>query len=194
MPQPSDAIWTIPNVLTFIRLGLTPLFLWFALAERNIGAAFATAFIGFVTDLADGKIARHFGSISRLGILLDPLADRLALAAGAAVLIVHDLAPLAIVLAILVRDLALVLIGVPILRARGIPIPPVTRLGKRASFAVTVLVGLYTAAAIPGIETPWATVRSIGDVFAFIAIPLYYASAAGYVRAGLAGSAVGERG
>lgn len=194
MQQPSDAIWTIPNVLTFIRLGLTPVFLVLALGARNIGAAFAVGFVGLVTDLADGKIARHYGSISKLGILLDPLADRLSLAAGAAVLIIHDLAPLAVVLAIVFRDAALVLIGAPLLRARGIPIPPVSRLGKRASFAITVLLGLYTAAAIPGIETPWTTVRSIADVFAFIAVPMYYASAAGYISVGLGGSNGPRRG
>lgn len=191
---PSDAVLTIPNLLTFLRLALTPVFLILALGARNIGAAFAVAFAGLITDLADGKIARRYGMISRLGILLDPLADRLSLAAGGVVLIVHDLAPLPIILAVLVRDVALVAIGAPILRARGVPIPPVSRLGKMASFGISVMFGLYLAAAIPGIATPWTTVRSLADVLAFIVLPMYYASGAGYVRAGLAGSAERRRG
>lgn len=188
MADPSDAIITIPNLLTFLRLGLTPVFLVLALGSRNIGAAFAVAFLGLVTDLADGKIARKYGSISKLGILLDPLADRLSLAAGGIVLIVHDLAPLAIILAVLARDVALVAIGVPILKARGVPIPPVSRFGKKASFAITIMFGLYLAAAIPGLDTPWTAVRATADIFAFLALPMYYVSAAGYIRAGLSGS------
>lgn len=187
MPVPSDAILTIPNMLTFLRLALTPVFLFLALGTENIGGAWAVAFISLITDLADGKIARKYGSISKLGILLDPLADRLFLAAGALVLIVHDLAPLAVILAVLVRDGALVLIGAPLLKARGIPIPPVSKLGKIASFSITVMVGLYLAAAIPGLDRPWTTVRSLADVSAFLALPMYHASAVGYVIVALSG-------
>lgn len=192
--QPSDAIWTVPNILTFIRLGLTPLFLFLALSHRNMGGAFATAVAGLLTDLADGKIARRFGQISRLGILLDPLADRLALLAAAFVLIVHDLAPLALIVAVIARDLALLLIGLPVLRARKIPIPPVSRLGKIASFGVSLAFGTYLAAAIPGIETPWLGVRALATILAAVWIPAYYLSAAGYVRAGLSGLSRTARG
>lgn len=193
-PQPSDAIWTVPNVLTFIRLGLTPLFLFLALGQRNIGGAFAAAFTGLITDLADGRIARRFGQISRLGIVLDPLADRLALLAAALVLIVHDLAPLPLIIAAIARDLALLLVGLPVLRARRVPIPPVSRLGKVASFGVSLAFGTYLAAAIPGIETPWLGVRTAATVLAAIWVPAYYLSAFGYIRAGLSDLSRSARG
>ena len=83
---PSDAILTVPNLLTFFRLGLIPVFLYAAIGAGNMGWAVVIAALGFVTDLVDGKIARRYGQVSKLGIALDPLSDRLGLASGAPVL------------------------------------------------------------------------------------------------------------
>jgi len=182
---PSDAILTVPNLLSFFRLGLTPIFLWVALVPDNIGAAFALAFMAFVTDLADGKIARRFGQISKLGIQLDPLSDRLGLAAGAAVLIVHDLAPLWVILLVLARDVALLVVGAPLLKARGIPIPPVSRIGKYGSFGVSLGFGVLLLSGVTSVEAPITWVRAVGLSSLAIGIPLYYAAAFGYVRVGL---------
>jgi cardiolipin synthase (CMP-forming) len=182
-PAPaSDAILTVPNLLTFFRLGLIPLFLYTALEMDNMGLAVTIAGLGFVTDLVDGKIARRFGQVSKLGIALDPLSDRLGLASGAAVLIAKHLAPLWVVLVILGRDAVLVLVGAPVLKARGLPIPPVTRVGKYGSFAVTVMFVLFLASGIANSAHPTHSIRLAGWVFVVISIPLYYASGAGYVR------------
>jgi cardiolipin synthase len=184
-PPASDAILTIPNLLTFFRLGLIPLFVYVALGLDNLALAVVIAVLGFVTDLVDGKIARRYGQISKLGIALDPLSDRLALASGAVVLIVKHLAPLWVVLAILGRDVLLVVVGAPILKARGLPIPPVTKVGKYGSFAVSVTFALFLASGIPGSTHPAHGVRIAAWVFVAIALPLYYASGFGYARAAI---------
>ena len=182
---PSDAILTVPNLLTFFRLGLIPVFLWVSIGANNMGWAVIIAALGFITDLVDGKIARRFGQVSKLGIALDPLSDRLGLASGAAVLIVKHLSPLWVVLVVIARDALLVLIGAPVLKARGLPIPPVTRVGKYGSFAVSVMIGLFLASGIHNISRPTHSIRLAAWVFVVISLPLYYASGLGYVRAAL---------
>src|SRR5579864_4887671 len=165
---PSDAILTVPNLLTFFRLGLIPVFLCVSLGENNMGWAVIIAALGFLTDLVDGKIARRFGQVSKLGIALDPLSDRLGLASGAAVLIVKHLSPLWVVLVVIARDGLLVLIGAPVLKARGLPIPPVTRVGKYGSFAVSVMFGLFLASGIHNISHPTHSIRLAAWVFVVI--------------------------
>jgi phosphatidylglycerophosphate synthase len=180
---PSDAILTVPNLLTFFRIGLVPVFLYAAIGMDNMGLAVGIAALGFVTDLVDGKIARRYGQVSKLGIALDPLSDRLGLASGAAVLIVKHLAPLWIVLVVVARDAFLVLVGAPVLKARGLPIPPVSRVGKYGSFAVPVMFVLFLSSGIHNAAHPTHAIRLSAWVFAVISIPLYYASGAGYVQA-----------
>lgn len=182
---PSDAILTVPNLLTFFRLGLIPVFLYASIGANNMGWAVVIAALGFITDLVDGKIARRFGQVSKLGIALDPLSDRLGLASGAAVLIVKHLAPLWVVLVVIGRDALLVLIGAPVLKARGLPIPPVTKVGKYGSFAVTVMVGLFLSSGIHNIAHPTHSIRMAAWVFVVLSLPLYYASGLGYVRSAL---------
>jgi len=183
--SPSDAVLTIPNLLTFFRLALIPLFLYLALGLDNMGAAIVVAVLGFITDLVDGKIARRFGQVSKLGIALDPLSDRLGLAAGAAVLIVKHLAPLWVVLVVIARDAIFLFVGAPILKARNLPIPPVTRLGKYGSFAISMMFGLFLASGIHSVVKPSGPLRAAAWVFVVISVPMYYASGFGYVRAGL---------
>jgi len=72
-------MWTVPNMLTFLRLLLVPVFLWFATRGTTGGAVTAgiTFLVAGLTDTLDGWIARRYGSDSDLGRFLDPLADKL---------------------------------------------------------------------------------------------------------------------
>jgi len=72
-------IFTIPNILSLFRLLLIPLYVTIYLnAENNTDYYIAAAIfaVSCLTDLIDGKIARHFNMISSLGKVLDPLADK----------------------------------------------------------------------------------------------------------------------
>jgi cardiolipin synthase len=191
-PPVSDAILTVPNLLTLFRIGLIPLFVYIALGLDNLGLAVGIAGAGLATDLVDGKIARRYGQVSKLGIALDPLSDRLALASGAIVLIVKHLIPVWVVVVVLGRDVLLVLVGAPILKARGLPIPPVTKVGKYGSFAVSMMFGLFLASGIPGATHPSHPLRVAAWVFVGIAAPLYYASGAGYARVAIASMRTGS--
>lgn len=68
---------TIPNMLSFFRLCLIPLIIWFYCFKDNYMLTLLTVVISGATDIADGMIARHFGMISDIGKILDPVADKL---------------------------------------------------------------------------------------------------------------------
>lgn len=79
-----DAL-TIPNILTYIRILLIPLFIWrfcvalFGPEEHYFNYYIAAGIVIFsgLTDMLDGKIARRFNQITELGKLIDPVADKL---------------------------------------------------------------------------------------------------------------------
>jgi len=73
-------IFTIPNLLSLFRLILIPVYVVIYLNARDAADYYLAAGIlavSCLTDLIDGKIARHFNMISTLGKILDPLADKI---------------------------------------------------------------------------------------------------------------------
>ena len=68
--------WTIPNLLSFIRILLIPVFAYLYYNDMKIEAVAVLAASG-LSDMFDGKIARRFNQISALGKILDPVADKL---------------------------------------------------------------------------------------------------------------------
>ncbi len=72
----NDNALTIPNILSLFRIIVIPFFVFFFLSGNYV-VAVSIIFISGLTDLFDGKIARHFNQISELGKLLDPAADKL---------------------------------------------------------------------------------------------------------------------
>lgn len=69
-------VWTIPNLLSFIRILLIPVFAVLFVKGKLIWAVVVLALSG-LSDLFDGKIARRFNQVSELGKVLDPVADKL---------------------------------------------------------------------------------------------------------------------
>ncbi|MGH2794862.1 MAG: CDP-alcohol phosphatidyltransferase family protein [Actinomycetota bacterium] len=181
--NPSDAILTLPNVVTFARLALIPVFLWLALGPENIGAAWIVGFVLGSTDWIDGKIARRYNQVSKLGIAIDPFFDRLAVAAAATVIIMLELAPLWTVVVVLARD-GLLLAMIPFLSAKGVPRPAVTWSGKAGSFGTMWAFGVWLGAAIT--EPPLGWVRFLGWLCFIPGILFSYYAALEYARMALA--------
>ena len=129
-------VWTIPNVLSVIRLVLVPVFLYLLLVAHNYGPAVAILMFSGVSDWADGKIARLVANqSSRLGELLDPLVDRIYMVAVPVVLALAGVVPWWLVAVLLGRDVLLAA-TLPVLRGRGVTALPVTYIGKAATFAL----------------------------------------------------------
>lgn len=68
---------TIPNVLTIMRIGMIPVFIWLYSFQQSYELAALVLLISGLTDILDGMIARKFNMISDLGKFLDPVADKL---------------------------------------------------------------------------------------------------------------------
>ena len=131
----SDAIWTIPNGLSILRLLGVPVFLWLLLGPHaDIAALIVLAAAGF-TDWLDGVLARALRQTSRIGALLDPAADRLYILATLIGLVLRSIIPWWLVVLLVGRDL-LLLLTVPGLRRIGLTALPVNYLGKAATFAL----------------------------------------------------------
>lgn len=177
--NPSDAILTVPNLITFARLALIPLFLWLAIGVDNVGAAWVVGFILGSTDWIDGRTARRLNQVSKLGIAIDPFFDRLAVAAAAAVIIAKHLAPLWTVIVVLARD-ALLLAMLPLLNARNIDRPPVSQVGKAGSFGVMWAFGLFIGAGAGNPPFDW--VRLLAWLAFYPGITLSYLAAIDYSR------------
>lgn len=74
--QAKQRILTLPNVMSFMRLGMIPLIAYLYARRRRAAAAIMLILSG-LTDIADGYIARRFNLITDLGKVLDPIADKL---------------------------------------------------------------------------------------------------------------------
>jgi len=133
-PEASEGsrVVTLPNALSALRLLGVPLFLWLVLTERD-GWAVAVLMVSGVTDYLDGKIARRWNQMTRVGALLDPAADRLYILATLVGLTVRDVVPLWLTLALVGRDVVLAA-TLPVLRRHGYGPLPVNYLGKAATF------------------------------------------------------------
>jgi cardiolipin synthase (CMP-forming) len=106
-------VWTVANLLTVLRILLILPFLYLINTGR-FGMALAVFFIASVTDYADGYIARNFNQKTRLGQILDPVADKLLTTASFIVMAIPrtgiDSIPVWLAAAVISRDL-LILIG-----------------------------------------------------------------------------------
>ena len=101
--KPSD----IPNIISVIRL-ITVIPVVYLLVVNEFGWALVLFAAAGISDGLDGFLAKHYGWQSRLGGLLDPLADKTLLVCCFLVLGVHDLIPLWLVLAVIFRDLVII--------------------------------------------------------------------------------------
>lgn len=171
----TDRIVTIPNILSFLRLLGVPLFLWLVLGPEADGWAVVLLVVSGVTDWLDGKIARATGQISRLGQLLDPLADRLYIAATLFGLALRELVPWWLVILLLSRDVVLAIV-LAALKRRGITGLPVHFLGKAATFfLLTAFPLILLGASATGAGVTLADVaRVAGWAFAIWGTALYW--------------------
>ena len=128
----SPSILTIPNALTLLRAVGIPVFLWALFAGNQDFLAIVILVLAGATDYLDGKLARALNQYSRLGELLDPLVDRLYIAAVLIGLTIRGVIPLWLLTLLILRDLILATTLPGLYRIGKGPLP-VTFLGKAAT-------------------------------------------------------------
>ena len=182
-------LYTVPNVITVVRLLLVPVAFTVLVATDAHILAFVLFAIAASSDFLDGYIARTTGTESEFGAMLDPLVDRLLLAAGVIGLYVVGRLPLWILICLLVRD-AYLLYGNVRLQAMGIERIRILFIGKCATafllvgFAGSILnwplvqgLGWTDAAWLPGFNyapyTIWMWAIYIGFVLSMAALVWY---------------------
>lgn len=191
--QASDRIFTVPNLISVIRLCLVPIFLVLLLNGYNLMATFLFA-LAAGTDWVDGQIARRTNSVSKLGQLLDPAVDRILMIAGVAGLFAVGRLPLWIIAVVLARDLCLLVGGAYFLKRYHVRVA-VIYLGKVATtllfvgFAGLLLdwpllpgLGLVDASWLPGFGFQAC---SWGIWFVYAGLALGLATTAYYVASAL---------
>ncbi|OXM72350.1 MULTISPECIES: CDP-alcohol phosphatidyltransferase family protein [Amycolatopsis] len=146
--------WTVPNLLSLLRLAGVPVFLWLLLGPKADGWALALLVFSGLSDWLDGKLARWLDQTSRLGQLLDPAADRLYIVATLVAFLVRGIVPWWLVAVLVGREL-LVGVALLVLRRHDYAPPEVTYIGKAATFVLMyafpfllLTQGASTAAAI----------------------------------------------
>ncbi len=132
----TDRIVTVPNILSFLRLIGVPLFLWLILVPHADGWAIVVLALAGISDYLDGKIARKWNQISRVGQILDPLADRLYILATLIGLLIRGIIPWWLVAVLVGRDIVMGIVLAVIKKRTGLTGLPVHFIGKAATFCL----------------------------------------------------------
>ncbi|MFZ2053455.1 MAG: CDP-alcohol phosphatidyltransferase family protein [Candidatus Aminicenantales bacterium] len=118
-----EKFWNVPNALTLIRVALVPVFALMILQKKALGAL-VVIFLAGSTDVLDGLAARAWNQRTRIGTILDPLADKLLLSTAFVLLTIRSLGfsyviPLWLTAVVIGRDFLILAGGVVIYCIRG---------------------------------------------------------------------------
>ena len=169
-----DKVFTAPNIITFIRLLMLPVFLWLLFGARQEVAAVVVYAVAASTDW----VARRTHQVSKLGKLLDPTVDRLLIAVGVIAICILGRLPLWVLVYLIGRDCILLGGGKYMLSTVG-KVPSVVWLGKFATaflmFGFAFL--LLGAPAVPGLGITGAPawLPGFGPEPSYLGIWLVYA-------------------
>lgn len=135
-------ILTIPNLMSFFRILLVPVFAVLFLRGVPVWPVVVLVLSG-LTDLFDGLIARKFNQISDLGKMLDPVADKLTQIAVVACLTTVYKAPMLVLLVFyVVKEAAMLIGGAVLLKSRKV-VPFAKWFGKAATFEFYLAMGIF---------------------------------------------------
>jgi CDP-diacylglycerol--glycerol-3-phosphate 3-phosphatidyltransferase len=151
----------IANRITFSRILIIPIFLFvfFFQFKYHLLVAGVIFFLSGLTDLFDGYIARTYNQVSKLGRLLDPLADKLTMISVFVALAINQLIPVWVLIIVMARE-GIILAGAVLVYSRGEDIISPSKFGKYATFFLYVAAFAYIV--------KW----KLFQYFTFVAIPL----------------------
>ncbi|GJL65982.1 MAG: CDP-diacylglycerol--glycerol-3-phosphate 3-phosphatidyltransferase [Nitrospirales bacterium] len=177
--QPKEAYFNLPNSLTLSRILLIPVFVYLfsdPTEERTVAAAFVFA-VAALTDLLDGYVARRRGQITNLGKLLDPVADKLLVAAGLVLLVQFQRVGVWLVIAIIAREI--IVTGARAVAAREGFIVAADSLGKVK--VVSQISGIIALILQDVIALPLVSLHELGTWLLWAALFFAVVSGAKYI-------------
>jgi len=178
-PSPSSSrVLTVPNGISAARIALIPIFVALILDHHTTTMGLVLFAVVVATDWIDGMIARRTGQVSDLGKVLDPVADRLAIAAGLIALVIRGVFPVWAAALILVRDLSVLLVGAFTLVRRDVRVE-VRWIGKLATFSLMAAIPMVSWGSL---GLPLTAAATVGGWAAYaVGIVEYYVAALAYL-------------
>ena len=152
-------MFTIPNILSYFRIALIPVFIILfinAYSRNGVGyhiAAVVVLLVSGLTDMLDGKIARKFNQITELGKIVDPLADYLTQFAVVVCLAIEYKLLIAVIALLVVKELSMAILGVFFLR-KGKKLSGAQWYGKVST--VVFYAVMFVLLAVPYAKMPFA--------------------------------------
>ncbi|MGV3479623.1 MAG: CDP-diacylglycerol--glycerol-3-phosphate 3-phosphatidyltransferase [Sphingobium sp.] len=177
---------TLPNLLTLSRIFAVPLLvflLWPTPKPFDYFLAFALYCLMGITDYFDGYLARAKGTVSRLGVFLDPIADKIMVAAVIVMLVfIDDIRTYHIIAALVILLREIMVSGLREFLAGLSVSVPVSQLAKwKTTFQLISLGALILAGAVPY----WPWVHDVGLISLWGAALLTLLTGWDYLRVGL---------
>lgn len=191
MNQKTPSVFNLATYLTLSRFLLVPVFIYYFLIN-NFKLAVLTLVIASVTDVTDGFLARRCHMGTRLGAVLDPLADKFLMLISFLVLAAKDLLPWWLAVIVIGRDFYIVFGAMYLYFVKHIELTPKpTLLAKRTTFVQFTLLTLSFIKAYVLVVDPASlkdyktTLFNLQYAFVFIALILTLATFVQYTQVGL---------
>ena len=178
-PPAANRVVTVPNVVTIVRLGCIPLFLWLLFVAQNRAAAAVLLGVLGATDWLDGYVARRFDQVSELGKVLDPTVDRLLFIVCVGGIIIDGSAPLWFSVLVVIREL---LVGgaLVVLTLFGMKRFDVSWWGKAGTFGLMIAFPLFLLGSAS--DTPFSSLCwALGWMCGIPALAFSYYAAITYI-------------
>lgn len=131
----------IPNVLTIIRLLMIPMFVYYFFSPMEYGIRIAILVFAAagLTDILDGYVARRYNLVTRLGIVLDPLADKLMLLTVLVSITMKNQIPFWIIVVVAIKEILMILGAIALFNDHNIVVPA-NKFGKLSTVAFYVAI------------------------------------------------------
>lgn len=167
-------IFTIPNILSFMRILLIIPFMIMFLYEKYVAAAIMIGVSG-LTDCCDGFLARKLHQVSEFGKLLDPIADKLTLLAVGVAICIMSPEIITIMVILIIKDI-LMIIGASALVKNKIKPPQARWYGKLGTMLFYLSVCVIVVLKIADIQIPYLSIilLSITAVSMIFALVKYF--------------------
>lgn len=174
----TDAVFTLPNVISFARLLGIGAFCWMIVVGNDVVAIVLLVAFG-ATDWVDGFLARKLKQRTQLGARLDPIADRLFILATVVALMMRGIVPWWFVAVLFARDIMLACL-VPTLRRHGLYALPVNFVGKFGTLLLLLALPLILLGAPSSLD--WPAAHWTGWVLGVAGAVTYWAAGILYIR------------